>query len=113
MKKLGYEGIGEVVVTVGMTKEVEKGMPVCLEDSGMVRPCAGGEVFCGIAHSRRGEYGGMQVKGFSALPFSGALSVGWAMLAADGEGGVCQAENGLKVLVMEVDEDACEAVICL
>ena len=113
MKKLGYEGIGEVVVTVGMTEEVEKGMPVCLENSGMVRPCAEGEVFCGIAQSRRGEYGGMQVKGFAALPFSGELSVGWAALAADGEGGVCQAENGVKVLVMEVDEDACEAVICL
>lgn len=113
MSKLGYEGIGEVVVTVAMTEEVEKGTPVCMQENGTVRPCNEGEAFCGVALGRRGEYGGMQVKGFVSVCYSGDLAVGWATLTADGDGGVCQADSGLKVLVIQVDEDEGTAMICL
>ena len=113
MKKLGYEGIGEVVVTAAMSGEMERGIPVCLEGSGAVRPCGAGEVFCGIAQGGRGGWGAVQVKGFVSVACSGALNVGWAEVAADGEGGVCQSEGGLKVLVMQTDPEGKRAVICL
>lgn len=113
MKKLGYEGIGEVVVTMGVSGDVERGTPVCMQENGVVRPCGEGEAFCGIALGSRGEYGAVQVKGFVSVEYSGDLAVGWADLAADGDGGVCQAEGGLKTLVIQADKDECVAVICL
>ena len=113
MKKLGYEGIGEVVVTVAVSEEMERGTPVCMEGNGAVRPCQADEMFCGVALGRRGEFGAVQVKGFVTVPYSGELAVGWAALAADGDGGVCKSESGLKYLIMEVDEDEYTAVICL
>ena len=113
MKKLGYEGIGEVFVTVVMSEDLERGIPVCMEGNGAVRPCEAGEVFCGISTGCRGEFGGMQVKGFATVPYSDELAVGWATLTADGDGGVCQSETGLKALVVHVDEDEGIATICL
>jgi len=113
MKKLGFEGIGEVVVTVAMSEEMERGTPVCMEGNGAARPCQTDEMFCGVALGRRGEFGAVQVKGFVTVPYSGDLAVGWVSLAADGDGGVCRNENGLKVLVVHVDEDECAATICL
>ena len=55
----------------------------------------------------------MQVKGFVTVKTADTLTVGWAELAGDGDGGVKTAESGgVAALVAEVRDDG-SAVICL
>ena len=110
---ISYEGIGEVAVTLGMLDSVEAGMPLTFLENDWVRPARDGEKFCGVAMKRGGIVNAAQVKGFVRVSYSGELSLGWNTLVANGQGGVRQSNDGLMILVAEVDDEDYTAVICL
>ena len=113
MSKISYEGVGELVVSIGMTEEVKTGAVVRMLDNDLVCPCEDGELFCGVALKSDGICGSMQVKGFATVPYSENMNVGWMNLVANGMGGVRVDEKGIPKLVVCKDEDAMTAVICL
>lgn len=113
MNMISYEGIGEVVVTVSMEKQLKAGSVVHILDNDVAGPCEDGEVFCGVALKVGGGIGSMQVKGFVCVPYTGEMKLGWMNLVANGEGGVRPGENGLQVLVAQLNAEEQTAMICL
>ncbi len=113
MKKVSFEGIGQMVVTMAVAEGVKAGDVVNMQDNGAVGPCMEGGTFCGVVLDQRGGYGGVQLKGMVKVTYSGKLSVGWVTLAADGMGGVGAADTGVRALVVERDSVEKTAVICL
>ena len=112
MSKISFEDIGAVVATCQVEEGVAGGQAVKLTGNGKVGPCAAGDTFCGMALAPRSSVAGVQFKGFMTLPCSGELTVGWATLAADGNGGIKQSADGVAAQVVCVNEDG-TAVICL
>ncbi len=71
--------------------------------NGTVAACAAGDAFIGIAVSQRGDFVGVQLKGYRNAAVTGSVPVGWAQLVADGSGGVKAAGEdaaGVSVLVV-------------
>ncbi len=113
MSKFSFEDIGAVVATFGADEGVKGGQVVKVTGGGRVGPCSEGDKFCGVALEPRKGGAAVQVKGFAAVAVTGELSAGWAVLAADGTGGVkAVSTGGMEVLVADVDGDG-TAVLCL
>ena len=113
MSKISYEGVGELVVSIGVTEEVTPGEVVRMLDNDLVCHCEDGDLFCGVALKVDVTCGSMQVKGFATVTYSEDMDVGWMNLVANGMGGVRVDDNGIPKLVVCKDEDAMTAVICL
>ena len=111
MSNCSFEGIGAVVATFAADTGVKGGQVVKMTGNGQVGPCSAGDPFCGVALEPRTDVVGVQVKGFMTVTGTG-LAVGQAILAADGSGGVQQAETGVSATVVSVNEDG-SAVICV
>ena len=113
MSKISFEDIGSVVATFLADSGVKGGQVVKLTGNGRVGPCSAGDAFCGVALEPRAGMAAVQVKGFVPVKTADTLTVGWAALAGDGDGGVKTAESGgVAALVAEVRDDG-SAVICL
>ncbi len=113
MNQVSFEEIGAVTATFLAKEDVVPGQVVKITDDGQVGACSDNDVFCGLALSNRKGFAGVQVKGFLTLPISGSVSLGQAILAADGTGKVKSAEAGVTALVVSVDDAAHTAVVCL
>lgn len=114
MKKISFEDIGEVVATFAVEDGVKDGQVVKVTGDGQVGPCSAGDPFCGVALEGRGGFAGVQVKGFAQVKTTGAVSLGWTKLEADGAGGVQAVESGgREYLVVETDSTALTAVLSL
>ena len=108
---VSFEEIGRLAVT--FAQEGCVGGQVCkVSSNGTVAPCAAGDRFCGVAEHVRGAHAAVQVAGFAEVKVTGAVSVGYVNLCADGQGGV-KAGSGREYLVVSVDENAGTAVIML
>lgn len=108
---VSFEEIGRLSVTFG--QEGCQGGQVCkVGGNGMVVACADGDKFCGIAEHVRGNHAAVRVAGFAEVGITGAVSLGYVNLCADGNGGV-KAGAGREYLVVSVDEHAKTAVIKL
>ena len=112
MSKISFEDIGAVVATCEVEEGVTGGQVVKVTANSKVGPCADGDKFCGVALAPRGAITGVQFKGFMTVNCTGSLNLGWATLAADGNGGVKSASAGVNALVVCVNGDG-TAVICL
>ena len=113
MSKFSFEEMGAVTVSFAADTGVKGGQVVKLTGSGRVGPCSAGDAFCGVALEPRAGMAAVQVKGFVPVKTADTLTVGWAALAGDGDGGVKKAETGgVTVLVADVKDDG-TAVICL
>ena len=108
---VSFEEIGRLDVTFAQSG-CEGGQVCKVSGNGAVAPCAEGERFCGVVEGIRGGVAAVQVAGFADVAFSGALSVGYVNLCADGQGGV-KAGAGREYLVVSVDENTATAVIKL
>ena len=111
MNNLSFEGIGAVVATFSVEEGVKGGQVVKVTGNGQVGPCSDSDKFCGVALEPRAGIAGVQMKGFVTVTGTG-LTVGAATLAADGNGGVKSAADGVSATVVSVSEDG-SAVICL
>ena len=118
-----FDGVGQVAATFAVSGQVEPGMAVALTDNGTVGLGKDGSALCGVAlgHVRNGA-AAVQIGGAAKVAFSGtAPKAGWQELVCDGTGGVRAAAggesktaaDGVKCLVMAVDEDGKAAVIKL
>ena len=112
---VSFRGIGQVCATfLGSGTE---GKVVKVSGASTVAPCSAGDDFCGVAVCVKDGACAVQVAGFVTVPYSGetAPSVGYAMLSADGDGGVTTAEAnaGREFLVVDVDTVAETVTILL
>ncbi len=112
MNKISFEGIGEMVATFACEEGVGVGQVVKMTANGTVGPCGAEDDFCGVALSAQDGYAAVQVAGLATVQTAEELTVGWAVLSADGAGGVSAGETGgRQMLVVWADSDS--AVICL
>ena len=113
--KLGFADIGQVAVTMAAEEGVKAGMAVSVKSAGTVGICGDGVGVCGVALSAEDGAAAVQVKGFVTVGYSGgAPSLGMVKLSGDGTGKVKTDDTaGTAALVVEVDEGASTALICL
>lgn len=113
MNKFSFEGIGAVVATFSAGDGVKGGQVVKLTAADTVGACGDGDGFCGVAMEPRRGGAAVQLKGFTQVPCTGTLGLGWCELVADGAGGVraAGAESGVRALVVSAADGT--AVICL
>lgn len=85
-----------------------KGAVVSISGNMEVSKSAANAVFCGVCVEKRGGFASVQLSGYCKLSYSGtAPSVGFATLAADGNGGVKTVTTGGRtLLVTDVDADS-------
>ena len=111
---IASKGFGEQVLTMQSASAIDAGTPVKLTDNYTVSAAAENDAFCGVVLSCRDGLCAVQLRGSVTLPYSGtAPSVGAAVLAADGEGGVAAAETGAAVLILAVDSTASTVTVLL
>lgn len=103
---VSFAGFGEHIATFETAGVIPAGTPVKMDGNGKVAACAAGDAFIGIAVSQRGDFVGVQLKGYRTAPVADSVSLGWAQLVADGSGGVKAAGEGaagVNVLVVSAD----------
>lgn len=97
-----YTGIGEMAATFALDGTAEAGQAVKVSAAGTVAPCARDDRFAGVLISLRDGCAGVQLRGAAEFICSGALPApGFAVLAADGDGGVYAAAAGHEYLVLD------------
>ncbi len=84
------------------------GYPVVMKENLTVTTAATGGAFCGFCTDVRGGYATVRLSGYCTAKYSGtAPAVGYALLAADGDGGVkTVTTGGRSLLVTNVDTTA-------
>ncbi len=100
-----YNGIGQYAATFALKEgdTVEVGNVVKITASETVGVCADADVFAGVAISERGGCVAVQLGGIACVEYSGtAPTVGYAKLAADGNGGI-KVAGTKEYLVLSVD----------
>lgn len=109
--KVAFEEIGRLAATFAADAG-EAGQVCKMDGNGKVAPCADGEQFIGVMEGIRKGFCGVQLHGFAEVGYTGAApALGYAALAANGEGGVKVNSNGREHLVVFVDENAMKAII--
>ena len=103
-----FDAIGEKYVTFLAGEGAEKGKACKVSANDTVDVCDDGDVFCGVISECRDGCAAVIMGGYAELPYSGtAPEVGYALLAANGAGGVKAVTSGGKsCLVVHVDETA-------
>ena len=118
MKKVSFEEMGALVVTMAVDGAVDAGQSVMMSGDGAVKVCGAGKRGCGVAVSVSVDgFAGVQVRGAAEAAYSGAVPVvGWNKLTGDGAGGFQVAADGQEsgeYLVVSVDTVGKTAVILL
>ena len=105
--KISLNGFNNKTATLAATSGTEKGDIVSLSANLTVSEASNGGVFCGVCEDVRDGYASVVLEGYVKVGYSStAPSLGYAVLAADGAGGVKKAEAGRTCLVVEVDTTA-------
>lgn len=101
-----YKGFNENVCTFAVSGNVVAGSIVNICDNCTVKAAEAGEDFCGVVTNTRNGAAAVQLTGYAELTYSGeGVNVGFGTFAADGNGGIAAAEDGVKLLVVCVDAD--------
>lgn len=93
MKKISFEGIGEVAATFECGDGALDGQVVKITGDGTVGACGAGERFCGVALHTGDGRASVQLSGLATVRISGEVDAGWVKLSADGAGGVKKDES--------------------
>ena len=109
--KIAFTDIGALVVTCRADESLKEGGLVKFSGNGTVAPCESGDEFCGVAMKPRSGMVAVQFKGFVTVPCSGNVGLGWCSVVADANGGIAVADEGVKVLVVSVDEDGTAEIL--
>lgn len=103
---ISYQEIGAWCATFA-ADEVEEGHVVKVSGNAKVSECSSGDAFCGVVSALDDDACSVQLGGMVSVAYSGtAPSAGFAILVADGNGGVKSAESGTVYLVSEVNTTA-------
>ncbi len=108
---VSFEGIGHMSAT--FATDATRADSVCkMTANGKVAACEAGNGFCGKIESIRKGFAAVQLHGFAQVGYTGtAPAVGYAILVADGKGGVKTHTEGKSYLVVSVDETNNTAII--
>ena len=105
--KVSFEGAGEQVLSFMKASGVEKGSLVKLSANATVAKCAAGDNFAGVCIKADDSFADVKTAGYVELGYTGtAPAVGYAKLAAAGDGNVKTADTGREHLVINVDSTA-------
>lgn len=104
---ISFDGMNQWMATFAAAGMAE-GQVVKMTGSGAVDKCADGDVFCGVTAVAEDSFCGVQLGGVVTVPYTGgAPAVGYALLAANGSGGVKSVSTGGRsYLVLSVDTAA-------
>ncbi len=99
-------GFNTLIATFS-SSTASKGDVVSMSGNMAVSKAAANAAFCGVCTDKRGGFVSVQLSGYTRLSYSGtAPAVGFAALAADGNGGVKTASSGGRtLLVTDVDTE--------
>ena len=97
---VSFAGFGENIATFETAAAIPAGTPVKMSANGTVAACAAGDAFIGIAVSQRGDFVGVQLKGYRNAAVTGSVPVGWAQLVAGGVKAAGEDAAGVSVLVV-------------
>lgn len=101
---VSLKGYNQNGVTLIAASGLKKGDLVKISANSTAAPCASGNIPCGICINTDGKYACIQLGGYAKVKYSGtAPALGNAVVAADGNGGVKTATNGMSVLVVSVN----------
>ncbi len=101
---ISFQAVGHEFLTFGCTATDKEGYPCKMSANGTVTAGASGDAFMGILGAVRDGSARVLFRGYYEIAYSGtAPSLGYAILAADGDGGVKAATTGHEYLVMNVD----------
>lgn len=104
---ISFGSIGEKYVTFLAAASAEKGEVCKVSANCTVAGCDAGDEFCGLVRDLEDSRAGVQLGGYMEVACSGTLpSVGYAILVADGNGGVKAAQSGKNCLVVFADSTA-------
>lgn len=104
---VSFGGFLENTATFIVEDKLDEGTPVMISDNYTVEACEEDDGFCGFVVSSDESYAAVQLRGVVTCAYSGtAPDVGYAALAADGDGGVAEAESGTEYLILSVDSTA-------
>ena len=107
-----FKGYGENVLTfIADSGLTAAGVPVKISDDGTVAKCEANDCFCGVCVNVRDGYAAVQLAGYTVLPTTGRLSLGYTKVAVNSAGRVAANDNGREVLV--VNATSSEAGIIL
>ena len=113
MKRVSFDGIGQVLATFEAEEGVKAGQTVEMSGDGTVKLCANGKRPAGVAVAVRDGCAAVQVRGFVTVKAAG-VTAGWVKLSADGSGGMKVDESmGVEHLVAEADDAAGTIVVLL
>ena len=103
---ISFGGVGELCVTFKAAASVTRGCPVKMSANDTVAACSNGDRMMGVAIDVKEDgYCTVQVSGVVAMKYTGsAPTVGYAVLGANGSGGVkAVSSGGSEFLVLNVD----------
>lgn len=111
---ISMQGIGAQCMSAKKGASGTAGYPCKISANDTVINAASGDAFCGVITGLRGTLATVQYAGFVTLPYSStAPSVGYAILVADGSGGVKTAQSGKSYLVTNVNTTAGTVTVLL
>lgn len=102
---VSFQGFEERLATFEAGSGVKAGLPVKITANGTVAPCGAADIPCGVAVNVRGGFAGVQLRGYTRLPFTGSLALGRQVIVADAGGKIKAGtgSTGLPVLVTDLD----------
>lgn len=103
---VGYNGFNEKIITFEADGTLDSaGVLVSLTEDGKAKKAEAQDTICGYGVNLRGEYCGVQVEGYVAVPQDGTVKCGMRKLSVDSEGRVTLSDTGREVLVVFTDGD--------
>ncbi len=101
--KVKFDGYNEQLLTFECTSNVVVGAPVKMVGFETVTVCSEGDEFIGICRGVRDGFASIQVAGYVEVPYTGSITFGNLILAADGSGGVKIADTGTSYWAVTAD----------
>ena len=108
--EIAFTDIGALVVTCRADESLKEGGLVKFSGNGTVAPCESGDEFCGVAMKPRSGMVAVQFKGFVTVPCGEYIKLGWRSVAV-GDGGIVNADSGVRVLVVSTGEDGTAEIL--
>ena len=100
---ISLNGFNESMITFACGEEIPAKTPVKITDNNTVSPCGNSEAPIGFAVNSKCGYTGVMMNGYFNTSYSGTMSYGYQKIAADANGGVKKDDNGIMVIVTEID----------
>lgn len=108
---VSFQGFGEGIATFEASGEISPGVPVRMENNGVVTACGNGEVPCGISVQTRDGFVSVLLKGYTRVKCGSSVVVGWQNIVTDVGGKIKKGDTGLLVLVVDVEDGSCGVIL--